>query len=116
MSCGFLLLDGLALDRDRCPIVAGLVKIENVSERNGSTFHSLENISQMYLSTKGVLRSISAATFLTALSATVTYKLPIHINRKAVSSGVIRSLAGLSNFGVGWLFNSHFQSSYISLL
>lgn len=75
--CGILFLSGSALDRDRRPIVAGLIKRGTRSECHGITFRFPENICQIYLSIKGVRRSISAAKFLTILRYNITCKLSI---------------------------------------
>lgn len=61
--CGYLLLEGSALDRDRCTIAAGLVRMVTGSKCYGTTFRSLGNILQMYLANEGVIKSISTAEF-----------------------------------------------------
>lgn len=65
LSCGVLFLGGSAPDMHRCFIVAGLARMGTRSECHGNTFHSPENISRMYRSMKGVLRSKLAANYST---------------------------------------------------
>lgn len=77
LSYKILLLDVSALDRRRCSIFAGLVKMGSGSEFRGSTFRSAGNILLLYRSIKEVIRGISSAKFLTIQNQSFTCKLAI---------------------------------------
>lgn len=100
LSCGFLLQDGSALDRDRCPIVAGLVRMDTESECHVATFRSLGNILRVYRSIKGVPRSTSTVKFLTIPSPTLTCELPICTKRRMFPIRQVGFSIALPDFGV----------------